>query len=485
MQPAHVVTLAFASILLTITLAVPTRADNPIPPEALAKIRAAAPDKAPAKPAQPRRVLVYTACKGFVHDAIPFGTAAVETLGRKTGAFEAVASDDPAVFKPESLAKFDAVCFNNATGELFEDDALKQGLLDFVKGGKGIIGLHAATDCFYKWPEFGELMGGYFDGHPWTADCTVTVKIDDLASPINAAFGGQGFDIKDEIYQFKAPYSRDRLRTLLSLDTAKTDMKKDGIKRSDGDFAVSWVRTYGLGRVFYCSLGHRDEIFWNPAVLGHYLAGIQYALGDLPADATPSAQLRPDGWADLFNGKDLTGWIAKPGSWTVEGGVLTRQGGGDIWTEQTFGDFVLDLEFKIAEKSNSGIFLRTSEIKDCVQTGIEVQVLDSFGKAEADKHDCGAVYDCVAPSKNVVKKPGEWNHIVITCHGPTIKVVLNDEPIIDMNLDKWTEAGKNSDGTPNKFKTAYKDMPRTGRIGFQDHNSAVWYRDIKIKRLGT
>lgn len=484
MPSLSVCPIVVASFVLTVAFAAPVRAGDPIPPDALEKIRAAVPDKAPAKPAQPRRVLVYTACKGFVHAAIPYATATLETLGKKTGAFEVVTSDDPAVFKPESLAKFDAVCFNNTTGELFEDDALKQALLGFVRDGKGLIGLHAATDCFYKWPEFGELMGGYFDGHPWTADTTVTVKIDDPQSPINAAFGGKGFEIKDEIYQLKAPYSRDKLHELLSIDTAKTDMKKDGIKRTDGDFAVSWVRTYGLGRVFYCSLGHREEIYWNPAVLGHYLAGIQYALGDLPADATPTSQLRPDGWAELCNGKDLTGWIAKPGSWTVEDGVLTRQGGDSIWTEQTFGDFVLHLEFKIAEKSNSGIFIRTADIKDSVQTGIEVQVLDSFGKAEADKHDCGAVYDCQAPSKNVVKKPGEWNHILIACQGPTIKVIMNDTPTIDMNLDKWTEAGKNPDGTANKFKTAYKDMPRVGRIGFQDHGSAVWYRNIKIKRLG-
>ncbi len=450
-------------------------------PDVLAKIRAAVPDKAPAQPAEPRRLLVYTACKGFRHTAIPHGTAAIQAMGEKTGAFETIVSDDPAVFQPDSLKRLDAICFNNTTGELFDDAALKEGLLEWVRRGKGIVGIHAATDCFYEWPEFGELMGGYFDGHPWNE--TVTVKIDDPRHPVNAAFGGRGFEIADEIYQFKEPYSRARLRVLLSLDTAKTDMTKAGIKREDQDFAVSWVRNYGLGRVFYCSLGHREEIFTHPAVLQHYLAGIQFALGDLPADATPSAQLAADGWSDLFNGKDLTGWIAKPGSWTVEDGVLSRQGGGDIWTEQPFADFVLDLEFKLDPETNSGVFLRTGDIHDCVQTGIEMQVLDSFGKEPPGKHDCGAIYDCLAPARNAVRKPGEWNHALITCRGSKIHIVLNGEPIIDMDLDQWTEAGKNPDGTPNKFKTAYKDMPCRGRIGFQDHGKPVWYRNIRIKPL--
>jgi type 1 glutamine amidotransferase len=452
-----------------------------VPADALAKIRATAPDKSPVKPVQPRHLLVYTACKGFKHSSIPYCTAALQALGEKTGAFDVLASDDPAVFQPNSLKRFDGVCFNNTTGELFEDVDLKQSFLDWVRRGKGVIGIHAATDCFYQWPEFGALMGGYFDGHPWNE--LVTVKLDEPQHPVNAAFGGRGFEIADEIYQFKGPYSRADLRVLLSLDTTKTDMTKAGIKRTDGDFAVSWVRNYGLGRLFYCSLGHREEIFWNPAVLAHYLAGIQFALGDLLADATPSAQLTADGWIKLFNGQDLAGWIAKPGSWAVEDGVLARKGGGDIWTEQPFGDFVLDLEFKLDRETNSGVFLRTANIEDCVQTGIEVQVLDSFGKEPPDKHDCGAIYDCLAPMKNTVKKPGEWNHAVITCQGSRIQVELNGERVIDMNLDQWTQAGQNPDGTPNKFKTAYKDMPRRGRIGLQDHGKPVWYRNIRSKPL--
>jgi len=473
--------IAFGSFLTAALVVARAPAEEPVPADALAKIQAAAPDKATAKPAQPRKLLVYTGCKGFVHSSIPYVAAAIQEIGRKTGAFEVVASADPAVFKPESLQGFAGICLNNTTGELFDDPALKASLLQFVKDGKGLIGIHAATDCFGNWPEYGALLGGYFDGHPWTEK--VGVKLDDPTHPVNAAFDGKGFEVDDEIYQFKAPYARDKLHVLLSLDPSKTDVKKGG--RQDGDYAVSWVRTYGLGRVFYCSLGHREEILWNAAVLRHYLAGIQFALGDLPGDATPSAQLGKDGWVDLFNGKDLTGWITGPGAWIVQDGVLARAGeGGDIWSEQVFGDFILDLEFKFGPGANSGVFFRTANIQDCVQTGIEVQVLDTADKAELGKHDCGAIYDCLAPSKNAVKKAGEWNHIALTCRGSKITVVMNGTPIVDMDLDKWTEPHKNPDGTANKFDTAYKDMPRSGHIGFQNYGNPVWYRNVRVKRLG-
>lgn len=256
------------------------------------KIRSAMPDRPAAPPAQPRKLLVFTLCKGFKHDSIPVASKAIQIMGRRTGAFETVESDDPAVFAPESLKQFDAVCMNNTTGELFDDPALRQSLADFVKGGKGLVGIHAATDCFYKWRVYGEMLGGYFESHPWNE--AVTVKIDDPAHALTQMFGGEGFAVADEIYQFGPgnagweAYSRERLRVLLSLDMAKT---ADKGKRADKDYAVAWVKPYGRGRVFYCSLGHRNEIFWNPKILAFYLVGIQFALGDLEADTTPSASV--------------------------------------------------------------------------------------------------------------------------------------------------------------------------------------------------
>jgi type 1 glutamine amidotransferase/HEAT repeat protein len=256
-----------------------------IPAEAMAKIDAALPTTPVVNPQRERKLLVFSLCKGFAHSAVPYGEYAVVRLGETTGAYTATVSTDPAVFAPESLAQYDAVLFNNSTGTLFTDPVLRESLINFVHGGGGIVGIHAATDCFYDWPQFGEIMGGYFNGHPWNEE--VTLKIDAPGHPVAAPLGRE-FVVADEIYQFKAPYSRENLRILASLDVSKTNMNKNGIHRDDGDFAVSWVRDYGEGRVFYCSLGHRHDIFWNKPILEHYLAGIQFAFGDLQADAAPS-----------------------------------------------------------------------------------------------------------------------------------------------------------------------------------------------------
>ncbi len=258
------------------------------------KMREAAPEQAPAMPAKPRRLLVFTLCHGFRHGSIPYVTRALEIMGEKTGAYETVVSDDPEVLRPESLQQFDAVCMNNNTTRLkgaFEDEQLRQSLLDFVREGGGLVGIHAATDCFYKWPEYGEMMGGYFWGHPWHEK--VAIRVEEPEHPLCAPFEDAAFEVTDEIYQFREPYSREKLRVLLSLDTDRINMDKGGIRREDRDFAVSWVRSYGRGRVFYCSLGHRNEITWNPTVLRHYLAGIQFGFGDLPAPTAPSALERP------------------------------------------------------------------------------------------------------------------------------------------------------------------------------------------------
>ena len=270
-----------AGAAFLLTLAIPT-ARAGVPDGDIEKITSAVPRRATASPKRPRKLLIFTLCRGFRHGSIPWGSKALEIMGRATGAFEVEVTDDVSVFRPESLARFDAVCMNNTTGELFDDPALKESLLAFVKSGKGLVGIHAATDCFDKWPEYGEMMGGYFWGHPWSEN--VGIKLDDPTHPLLAAFKGRNFEIGDEIYQFRAPYSRDVLRVLLSLDLTKTRNKG---RRGDADYAVAWVRSYGKGRVFYCSLGHRNEIFWNPAILQHYLDGIQFAFGDLSADTTP------------------------------------------------------------------------------------------------------------------------------------------------------------------------------------------------------
>ncbi|MCH1505353.1 MAG: ThuA domain-containing protein [Verrucomicrobiales bacterium] len=269
--------------------------------EAIAKIAAALPANAPAKPAKARKVLVFSKTAGFRHGSIGVGAVSLTELGKKTGAFEVTHSEDESVFENDSLSEFDAVIMLNTTGEIFRpkdwpgdkteqkkaqdrEARLKGNLLAFVREGKGLAGMHSATDTYKKWKEYNDMMGGAFVSHPWHKK--VPLKNLDPRSPVNAAFSAEGFEVTDEIYQFRDDTAlRGDRRMLLELDADKMDLSKGS--RGDRGYPVSWIDTYGRGRVFYCSLGHRDEIFWNPAVLKHYLAGIQYALGDLEADATP------------------------------------------------------------------------------------------------------------------------------------------------------------------------------------------------------
>lgn len=204
------------------------------------------------------------------------------------------------------------------------------------------------------------------------------------------------------------------------------------------------------------------------------------------AENTLTAKEKSQGWKLLFDGKTLQGWVV-PGrkeGWTVEDGTIVcqAQGGGDLRTTEQYGNFILSLDFRLTPGANSGVFVRIADPADPVQTGIEVQLLDSFGKPPS-RWDCGAVYDCLAPSKEPCRPAGEWNTMVITCKDNLITVRLNNEDIIRMNLDEWTTAGKNPDGTPNKFRTAYKEMARRGFIALQDHGSRLWFRNIKIRPL--
>jgi len=265
----------------------------PLKPEELAKIQAALP-QATVKPAKPRKLLVFYLTEGFVHGSIPYCNEAMKEIGEKTGAFTADFSEDMGVFTPDKLAPYDAVLFNNTTGLKFADPAARRALLDFAKSGKGVIGIHSATDNFPTWPEGQALLGGKFDGHPWGGGDVEAIKIDDPTHPVVAGFGGKGFWVNDEIYQMRAPYDRNDVRVLLSLDMSKPQNARDpkSIHRTDNDFPICWVKQVdGGGRVFYCSFGHNPSMYWTPQVLQVYLNGIQFALGDLAVDTMPSGKL--------------------------------------------------------------------------------------------------------------------------------------------------------------------------------------------------
>ena len=298
-------TIALLFVLCIAFGADSARAEMP-EPERL-KIEQAMSTKCSATPKQPRRLLVVTlnVRDGKVragHASIPYGNYAIEQMGEATGAFETVVSNDIEMFRPDRIKQFDAICFNNTVGVLFDDPELRHSLLDFVRNGGGFVGIHAAAATFVQypkydqWPAFGQMLGAYEDGgHPWGPDETITINIDDPDHPLNAAFAGQSFQIKDEVFQFRHGYSRDTLRILLTIDPDKTDMGPNRRilpeRRKDKDLALSWVHRYGKGRVFYTSFGHNKDIFWNRPLLQHILDGIQFALGDLEASTTPSNEL--------------------------------------------------------------------------------------------------------------------------------------------------------------------------------------------------
>ena len=195
-----------------------------------------------------------------------------------------------------------------------------------------------------------------------------------------------------------------------------------------------------------------------------------------------AAELSKTPAKDVFQ-KDLSNAVSEAGAWAFDAeGVLapTPKGHGDIWTKERYGNFILELDFKVPDKGNSGVFIRTGDIKN-IYSAIEIQI---HATTDGANHgECGAVYNCLSPSQNANKGPNEWNHYVITCLDNKIYVNLNGQDIIDMDLDRWTEAGKNPDETKNKFKTAYKDMPRVGNLGFQYHGNPVWFGNLKIKSL--
>ncbi|MDF9834359.1 type 1 glutamine amidotransferase [Ereboglobus sp. PH5-5] len=266
----------------------------PLTPQETSAISFAAPEAARAKPQRPRKLLVFYRTEGFVHKSIPNANHALKLMGERTGAYTVTLSDDMAQFEPAALAAYDAVVFNNTSRLKFENPVHRRALLDFVRNGKGMIGIHAGSDNFPTWPEGQALMGGVFHSHPWVARDTVAVKNDDPGHILNTAFEKRGFWITEEIYQHVGPYSREKQRVLLSLDMSREENKRPANKivRDDNDFGISWLKTEGKGRVFYTSLGHNKNIFEVPQILQHLLDGIQYALGDLEADAIPSAKLK-------------------------------------------------------------------------------------------------------------------------------------------------------------------------------------------------
>ena len=256
-------------------------------------IRDSSPRKALVTPKKARKLLVIDICPqgGFYHRTIPYANYALELMAANTGAFEAIFDNDLDNLKYPKIKDYDAIFLNSNVGPVFSDPDVANGLLRFVREGGGVAGIHGATYASPDVPEFGEMMGA--TSGPHRAFESAILKLDDPNSPIVKQFEGHSVAHVDELYHFppSGPYSREKLHVLMSIDLAKSGPATGILDvRPDNDYGLVWVRSYGSGRVFNCALGHSSLLFGTPQLSQMILSGIQFVLGDLEADTTPSGK---------------------------------------------------------------------------------------------------------------------------------------------------------------------------------------------------
>jgi type 1 glutamine amidotransferase len=227
---------------------------------------------------QPREghLLYMTLSAGFKHASVAPSEAVVKEIGERSGLFDTTVTQDVGAFTPENLKKYDVVMFYT-TGELPMTDAEKSAFMNFVRSGHGFVGVHSSTDTFYNWQDYLELVGGYFNNHPWHQQ--VTVEVADPSSPI-VSFLGKSFQVNDEIYQ-TADFQYKTSHVLLKLDPSSVDLHKPGVHLRFYGWPLAWTRRDGKGRVFCTVLGHEDAV-WNSKWYQELLLnGIKYAMGRL------------------------------------------------------------------------------------------------------------------------------------------------------------------------------------------------------------
>jgi uncharacterized protein len=252
-----------------------------------------------APPANKKRILVIGETKGFEHDSVPEAMGSVWKMGHDSGLWDTYLRTDTELLTKgkvgpngKNLDDFNAIVFASTTGELDLTDQQKRDILTFVHDeGNGFVGIHAALDTNYKWPEYGEMIGAWFDQHPWGTFWAPIVN-EDPTSPMTRHMPAE-FTRRDEIYQPSKDFSRDKVHVLLRLDERKLDYNNPRVKRDDHDFAVAWTKMYGKGRVFYSTLGHTNEAWSDPDIYKMYFEAIEWALGLSEASTSPHPRTPP------------------------------------------------------------------------------------------------------------------------------------------------------------------------------------------------
>ncbi|MHB8520131.1 MAG: ThuA domain-containing protein [Limisphaerales bacterium] len=422
----------------------------------------------------PKHLLVVTATRGFRHSSIPTAENVLATLGEQSGLFtvdyvrggaDGKGDQDFDKMSPAALKNYDGVIFANTTGDLPIPN--KEAFLDWIKSGKAFLAMHSGSDTFHGFPPYIEMLGGEFETHHAQAhiDCVNM----DLQHPATRHLGPV-YSVFDEIYLFKN-FHRDQVHGLLTQD-------KHPNTGMPGDFPVSWCKRYGEGRVFYTSLGHREDVWTSAAYQQHILGGIEWALGLAPGDATPQstvAKLSPEeakeGFKLLFDGVDRNGWhLREPNghdSWSVQNGLLVNlvetEHGTDLVSDEKFKDFTARFEYLIPAGANSGFYLRGRH---------EIQIFDDYKTGKPAPGGNGAIYNLKEVSLFASRKPGEWQQGEATMKGNRVTVILNGVKVHD-NVEVDRPTGGELDGNVNE----------PGPILLQGNHGTVAFRNLRIKSL--
>ncbi|MFD5103441.1 ThuA domain-containing protein, partial [Streptomyces albidochromogenes] len=429
----------------------------------------AASDRAPAEPARAAvlaavadpayKILAFSKTAGFRHGSIDDGLAALRELGGAHN-FTVDATENSAAFTTANLAQYKAVVFLSTTGDVL-NGTQQTAFEQYIKGGGGYVGVHAAADTEYDWPFYAGLAGALFHSHPHNQ--TATVRVEDRAHDATAHLGAtwQRFD---EWYNYRSN-PRTTARVLASLD----ESSYTGGTMS-GDHPISWCKGYEGGRAFYTGGGHTDESYTEPAFRRHLLGGVRWAAGMTEADCRPET-----GYTPLFDGTGTAGWKqAGPGSFTLADGTLTSQGGlGMLWysAKEFTGDYSLKLDWRAEGDDNSGVLLGFPASDDpwsAVDNGYEIQI-DATDSAD---RTTGSVYGFKSADLTArdaaLNPPGEWNTYEIRVTGERLEVFLNGRKINDFT------------GTDPARSV------RQGHIGLQNHGDGdqVSFRNVRVKTSG-
>lgn len=433
--------------------------------------------------AAPKKVIVVTATKGFRHSSIATAENVLATLGETSGAFTVVdyvrgggdakkGADDTDVMEKLTLAKLnqvDAVIFANTTGDLAIPD--KEGFIKWVENGHALIGMHSAGDTYHGFQPYVDLIGAEFKTHG--AQVQVDAYNQDPKHPATKDFGPI-YTVFDEIYEFKPErWHREQVHGLLTLD-------KHPQTHAPGDYPVAWAKEVGHGgKVFYTSLGHREDVWTSEAYQRHILGGIKWALGLEAGDGKPtdtanklSAAERADGFKLLFDGKTLNGWKYRRDdgnkSWSAQNGMLVNtlakgESGTDIYTEEKFRDFIVRYEYQVPPGSNSGFYLRGR---------YEIQIFDNANKDGHDKGLNGDIYNVATCAIPAARKAGQWQQAEARIVGNKVTVILNGVKVHDGVTVEHGTGGQLDDNDA-----------QPGPILLQGDHGAVGFRNIRIKRL--